>query len=56
MLSNLFRVCPGRHLSDATIWIYVVSVLATLNVQPAKDADGRDIPLVDVEYSSDVVR
>lgn len=43
-----FRVCVGRHFADTTIWILVVSVLATLTVGRAKDEDGNDIPVEDV--------
>lgn len=38
------RICPGRHLADASIWIVVVSILATFDILPAKDENGDDIP------------
>ncbi|KAI0311891.1 cytochrome P450 [Amylostereum chailletii] len=50
------RKCPGRHLADATIWIFVTSVLATLIVRPPKDHQGLDIPLDDVGLTTGLVR
>jgi len=32
------RRCPGRHLADATLWIFVVSILAGFEVTKAKNA------------------
>jgi hypothetical protein len=40
-----FRVCPGRHLVDSTLWILVVSVLATFNVRKKVDSNGKEIPV-----------
>ena len=37
------RICPGRHLAEASLWIVVASVLAVFDVAPAKDAQGRDV-------------
>ncbi|KAI9435475.1 cytochrome P450 [Lactarius indigo] len=37
------RVCPGRHLVDSTLWILVVSVLATFNVRKKIDLHGNEI-------------
>ena len=41
----LFRVCPGRHLVDSTLWILVVSVLAVFNVRKKIDLQGNEIPV-----------
>ena len=27
-----YRRCPGRHFSDATIWLFVVATIAVFNV------------------------
>ncbi|KAF9501110.1 cytochrome P450, partial [Pleurotus eryngii] len=35
------RICPGRHLAAASIWIAVAAVFATVNVDKAKDQDGK---------------
>ncbi|KAI0061733.1 cytochrome P450 [Artomyces pyxidatus] len=43
-LSSMFgfgrRICPGRHLADASIWIFVVSFLSVFNVSDARDVHG----------------
>lgn len=38
------RICPGRHWADNTVFIAVASILATFNIERAKDADGAHIP------------
>ncbi|KAI0033190.1 cytochrome P450 [Vararia minispora EC-137] len=43
------RRCPGRHFADATLWLYVASVLAFFNIRKAKDENGNEIP-VDGKY------
>ncbi|KAF8817039.1 cytochrome P450 [Phlegmacium glaucopus] len=49
------RICPGRHMASATIWLSIVSILATLNIRKMKDARGNDIPL-DGKYSDRMIR
>jgi cytochrome P450 len=39
------RICPGRHIVDATLFIVVSSVLSTFNVTKAKDENGKEIPV-----------
>ena len=39
------RICPGRHIVDATLFIFASSVLSTFNVMKAKDEDGNEIPV-----------
>jgi len=39
------RICPGRHLVDATIFIVASSVLSAFNVTKAKDETGHEIPV-----------
>ncbi|KAK7678432.1 hypothetical protein QCA50_018492 [Cerrena zonata] len=34
------RVCPGRHLSSASLFMTIASVLHTLKINPAEDEDG----------------
>ncbi|KAJ7495372.1 cytochrome P450 [Mycena latifolia] len=34
------RVCPGRHLATSSIWITVVSILATFDIQKPVDEKG----------------
>ncbi|KAI0278794.1 cytochrome P450 [Russula aff. rugulosa BPL654] len=37
------RICPGRHIVDATLFIVASSLLSTFNVTKAKDEDGNEI-------------
>ncbi|KAL4261411.1 cytochrome P450 family protein [Pleurotus pulmonarius] len=37
------RICPGRHLAVASMWIAVATMFATVNVNKAKDEDGVEI-------------
>ncbi|KAF8555762.1 cytochrome P450 [Imleria badia] len=37
------RMCPGRYTADAMLWGAVATMLATLDFNLAKDADGNDI-------------
>ena len=39
------RICPGRHLVDATIFIITSSVLSVFNIAKAKDKNGHEIPV-----------
>ena len=39
------RFCPGRHLVDATLFIFASSVLSVFNVTRAKDENGHEIPV-----------
>ncbi|KAF4597022.1 hypothetical protein EYR40_007472 [Pleurotus pulmonarius] len=44
------RICPGRHLAAASIWIAVATVFATVNINKVKDEDGNEIiPELDFE-------
>ncbi|KIJ12559.1 hypothetical protein PAXINDRAFT_118044 [Paxillus involutus ATCC 200175] len=37
------RICPGRHAGDASLWISIATMLATLEFNLAKDAEGKDV-------------
>ncbi|KAI0061732.1 cytochrome P450 [Artomyces pyxidatus] len=37
------RRCPGRHLAEASIWIFVASFLFVFNVSGARDKDGNNV-------------
>jgi cytochrome P450 len=49
MLSLAFgvgkRICPGRHLVEATLFIGASSILSVFNVTKAKDENGNEIPV-----------
>nr|BAL05151.1 cytochrome P450 [Phanerodontia chrysosporium] len=38
------RVCPGRYLAEASLWIVAASMLAAFDIAPVQDAHGRDAP------------
>ncbi|KAI0299508.1 cytochrome P450 [Russula brevipes] len=39
------RICPGRHLVDATLFIVASSVLSVFNVTKARDESDHEIPV-----------
>lgn len=39
------RICPGRQIVDATLFIFAASVLSAFNVTKAKDENGNEIPV-----------
>ena len=49
MLSLVFgvgkRICPGRHLVEATLFVVVSSILSVFKVTMAKDENGNEIPV-----------
>ncbi|KAF4615708.1 hypothetical protein D9613_012506 [Agrocybe pediades] len=45
------RICPGRHLADASVWIAVASILAAFEINPVQDSNGTPIvPNEDFKY------
>ncbi|KAF8869403.1 cytochrome P450 [Infundibulicybe gibba] len=48
------RACAGRHLASSSVWLAIVSVLATMNIAKAKDAQGNDIE-IDGEYTGGAI-
>ncbi|KNZ78681.1 O-methylsterigmatocystin oxidoreductase [Termitomyces sp. J132] len=47
------RICPGRRLADASIWIAMASILATFDILKPIGADGKEIT-PDVEFSTGI--
>ncbi|KAG2032237.1 cytochrome P450 [Suillus americanus] len=39
------RICPGRHLAEASIWSGMVGMLTVFNLSRAKDETGREIEI-----------
>ncbi|KZT00608.1 cytochrome P450 [Laetiporus sulphureus 93-53] len=37
------RICPGRRFADASIWLAIASIVATLDISRARDASGKEI-------------
>ncbi|KAJ6508852.1 cytochrome P450 [Mycena sanguinolenta] len=48
------RICPGRHIANATVWATIVSVLSTFNIAKAKDVAGKEIN-IDPKYSDGMI-
>ncbi|KIJ14781.1 hypothetical protein PAXINDRAFT_12351 [Paxillus involutus ATCC 200175] len=40
------RICPGRYLAEASLWIAIASVLAVFQIRKAKNEHGEDIEIV----------
>ncbi|KAF7800201.1 hypothetical protein EIP86_011448 [Pleurotus ostreatoroseus] len=49
------RMCVGRHLADANIWIAAASILAAFDIAKAKDQFGREI-IPSVEMVEGIIR
>jgi cytochrome P450 len=45
------RVCPGRFIADSSLFMTIATMLATVNIVRAKDAQGNEI-VPDVEVTS----
>ena len=39
----LYRICPGKELADASLFITIALVIATLTISKARDAHGVEI-------------
>ncbi|OSX58954.1 hypothetical protein POSPLADRAFT_1151470 [Postia placenta MAD-698-R-SB12] len=37
------RICPGRYLADSNVWLFLASVLASMDIGRAHDAAGHEI-------------
>jgi hypothetical protein len=48
------RMCPGRHMARASLWLSMATTLWAFNIAKAKDASGKEIP-VNVEYTDGLV-
>ncbi|KAL0954544.1 hypothetical protein HGRIS_003509 [Hohenbuehelia grisea] len=47
------RICIGRHLAYNSLWIVVATILATCEISPAVDKDGKDIK-IDIAYTTGI--
>jgi cytochrome P450 len=50
------RVCPGRELADASLWIICALTLATVNIGKSFGANGKELKPEDIAYTSTVIR
>ena len=41
-----YRVCVGRYVADATVWLAIACILATLNVAKAKGEHGNEVEVL----------
>ncbi|KAF8964376.1 cytochrome P450 [Flammula alnicola] len=48
------RMCPGRHMGSATLWLSFATVLQAFDIRKKTDILGRDIP-ISGEYSDGLV-
>ncbi|KAG9316121.1 cytochrome P450 [Chiua virens] len=48
------RICVGKYLAEAAVWIAMVSILAVFNVNKAKNEQGQDIDIVP-QYTPGVI-
>lgn len=37
------RICPGRHVADASLWIAIATILSTFTISKAVGKDGKEI-------------
>lgn len=44
-LTSRIRVCAGRHVGEASVWVNIVSILAVYDIKKAKDPDGSEVPV-----------
>ncbi|KAF8990312.1 cytochrome P450 [Cyathus striatus] len=42
------RICPGRHMASATVWLTIATILSVFNIRKAKDDYGNEIPVLGV--------
>ncbi|KAI6004482.1 cytochrome P450 [Pisolithus orientalis] len=40
------RVCPGRYVADQSLWVAIVSILATLRIGKARDEAGHEVDVI----------
>ena len=45
-LNTFYRICPGKHFADASLFTYIASILHTLDISPPLDGDGQPIHVV----------
>lgn len=54
-MSIYCRVCPGRHLAEAGVWLVIASILASFEVRPVKGENGKET-MPEIEFSTGLTR
>ncbi|KAL0574364.1 hypothetical protein V5O48_007587 [Marasmius crinis-equi] len=49
------RICVGEHFANASLWLAIASILATLDIRKAKDGNGSDIT-PNVEFTTGMIQ
>lgn len=53
-MSVVPRICPGRYLAEASLWIVAATLLAVFDICPTKDEQGNDT-LPTAEFTNAIV-
>ncbi|KAI0316472.1 cytochrome P450 [Amylostereum chailletii] len=48
------RACPGRYMAHASLWIAIASILATFEICPAVDEQGRELEATE-DFASGII-
>ena len=49
------RICPGMHLAEASLWIYIATIVALFNITPSRDECGNEV-LPRIETGPGIIR
>ncbi|KAF8882818.1 cytochrome P450 [Infundibulicybe gibba] len=49
------RICPGRYLAEASVWIGVATILSQLDISRALDENGKEV-IPKAEFTSTITR
>jgi cytochrome P450 len=51
------RICPGRYMAEAQLWISIASILAVFDIFPGNDADEMGRPVkTEAKFTSGMIR
>ncbi|KAL0952770.1 hypothetical protein HGRIS_006998 [Hohenbuehelia grisea] len=49
------RICPGRYVADATVWLAIAAILTTFDIGPGVDEAGNAVAVADDDYTDGVI-
>lgn len=55
MLTSL-RICPGRYLADASIWIAMAYILSMFTITPVIGGDGEPEVILPGQFDTGITR